>query len=268
MDDTLGLAVPGASQLVGVDLTATRPESGEPIGVSAGRAAGSPPAETSRRWRTVWRVHFYAGVFALPMLVLLSITGLVILYTEPINNAFGADLRKVVPAGAPVTLDAQREAVETAFPDLHVSGVTTPKSADLSTVFAVTSDDEHFRDVYVNPYTGVVLGSLQQGSGIVGLANRLHGTLNNDSLKVPLPMLTGILGDGPAFASVPVGEMAVEIWACGDWCWPAPASSCGGLARPAPARPCSCPAWPGSARAAGPGGVTSTRCRGSSSPAS
>ncbi len=214
MDDTLGLAVPGESQLVGVDLTATRPESGEPIGVSAGRAAGSPPAETSRRWRTVWRVHFYAGVFALPMLVLLSITGLVILYTEPINNAFGADLRKVVPAGAPVTLDAQREAVETAFPDLHVSGVTTPKSADLSTVFAVTSDDEHFRDVYVNPYTGVVLGSLQQGSGIVGLANRLHGTLNNDSLKVPLPMLTGILGDGPAFASVPVGEMAVEIWAC------------------------------------------------------
>ncbi len=218
MDDTAGLASPGPSPRVGLEqprtLPETRPEAGEPIGVAGGRAPGSDPAESSRRWRTVWRVHFYAGMFALPMLVLLSITGLVILYTEPINNAFGADLRKVVPAGAPVTLDAQRAAVAKEFPDLRVSGVITPKSEDLSTVFTVTSDDERFRDVYVNPYTGTVLGSLPQGSGIVGLANRLHGTLNNDALKLPLPMLTGILGDGPAFASIPVGEIAVEIWAC------------------------------------------------------
>lgn len=212
MDDTTGLDRAGPSLFVGAEAPATALETSEPIGLP--RSPGAQPAESSRRWRTVWRVHFYAGVFALPMLVLLSLTGLVILYTDPINNAFGADLRKVVPAGQQVTLDAQRAAVEDAFPDLRVTGVITPRSADLSTVFTMTSDGEHLRDVYVNPYNGEVLGSLRQGSGIVGLANRLHGTLNNDSLTVPLPMLTGILGDGPAFASVPVGEVAVEIWAC------------------------------------------------------
>ena len=213
MDET-GLGPGSPAQFVGVDSPGTLPAVGEPIGIGADATSGSQSAQASRRWRTVWRIHFYAGMLALPMLVLLALTGLIILYTEPIDNAFGANLRRVVPAGEVVSLDIQRAAVEAAFPDLEVSGVTTPRGAGRATRFTMATEEERFRDVFVNPYSGEVLGSAAQGSGIVGLANRLHGTLNNDSIKVPLPMITGILGDGPAFASIPVGEIGVEIFAC------------------------------------------------------
>ena len=38
----------------------------------------------------------------------------------------------------------------------------------------------------VDPYSAKVLGAATMGGGTVGLANRLHGTLNNESLTVPL----------------------------------------------------------------------------------
>ncbi len=216
MDDAT-LSGTGRSELVAERQAPTFVSVGEPIGPDRAldnQSSGSGSAEASRRWRTVWRVHFYAGVLALPVLVLLSLTGLVILYTESIDNGFGGNLRRVVPAGELVNLDAQREAVETAFPDLRVTGVITPRGDGRATQFSMTSDDENFRDVFVNPYSGEVLGSVVQGSGIVGLANRLHGTLNNESITVPLPMPSAILGEGPAFASVPVGEIAIEIFSC------------------------------------------------------
>jgi uncharacterized iron-regulated membrane protein len=45
-------------------------------------ATGSP----SHRWRSLWRIHLYAGVFAMPFIVLMAFTGLVILYTQPLQD--------------------------------------------------------------------------------------------------------------------------------------------------------------------------------------
>jgi hypothetical protein len=56
---------------------------------------------TSRRWRSIWRIHFYAGMFSMPFIVLMAVTGLVILYTQPIQDLTEGDMRSVeAPAGA------------------------------------------------------------------------------------------------------------------------------------------------------------------------
>ena len=57
-------------------------------------AATDTGVEASRRWRSMWRLHVYAGIFAMPF-VLMAATGLVILYTQPIQDAFQADPRSV-----------------------------------------------------------------------------------------------------------------------------------------------------------------------------
>jgi uncharacterized iron-regulated membrane protein len=49
----------------------------------------------SRRWRAIWRTHFYAGIFAVPFLVMMALTGLVILYTQPIRSLTQDHLRNV-----------------------------------------------------------------------------------------------------------------------------------------------------------------------------
>lgn len=204
----------GTSEFTGVEAPGTETAGSPRSGLSANGTANRLDQGASRRWRTVWRVHFYAGVFALPILILLSLTGLVILYTEPIQNAMQGDLRTVVVGDERVPLEEQRATVVEAFPGLTVGGVIPPKADDRSTLFSMQGSEGPVREVFVNPYTGKILGSHTQGSDLVGLANRLHGTLNNDSLTVKLPSLSGIFGDRPAFADYPVGELIVEVFAC------------------------------------------------------
>ncbi len=173
----------------------------------------SPSGKASRIWRGLWRTHFYAGFFAAPILVLLAITGLVILYTQPIQDATQGDLRTVTPAGQTVSLDQQRDAVAEAFPDAEIAGVTPPIDDSHATWFAITTADGEARTVFVNQYAGQVQGSVKDGDDIVGLANRLHGNLNNESITVPMPSLGGIIDDGPAFVDAPLGDVIIEIFA-------------------------------------------------------
>jgi uncharacterized iron-regulated membrane protein len=78
-------------------------------------------------------------------------------------------------------------------------------------VFAMTDEGGSAVNVYVDPYTGEVLGRQTDGDDIVGLANRLHGNLDNEQITVPVPSLAGLWGDGPLFADAAVGDMLVEV---------------------------------------------------------
>ena len=168
---------------------------------------------SSRMWRSIWRTHFYAGIFAAPILMLLALTGLVILYTEPIERAVNGHLVTVTPGETAVSLDRQRAAVAERYPAWGFVAVTPPKAADRSTLFAMTDRGGTAVSVYVDPYTGEVIGRHKTGNDIVGLANRLHGNLNNEGFAVPVPSLAGILGDGPLFLDAALGDMIVEIFA-------------------------------------------------------
>ena len=166
-------------------------------------------------WRTAWRIHFYAGIFAMPVLVLLAVTGLCILYTDVLDDAQFGDLHRAASTEVTSTLSEQQRAVERSYPDWQIDAVTPPKEPGATTSFAVSTDDgETVLDVFVDPSTGEVVGDQSPGAGIVGLANRLHGTLNNESITVPMPTLAGILGDGPVLSDMAVGDLAVEIFAC------------------------------------------------------
>lgn len=172
-----------------------------------------PGTKASQVWRSLWRTHFYAGFFAAPILVLLAITGLVILYTQPIQDTARPDLRRVAPAGRPVTLDEQREVVAETYPTAEISSVTPGIDREHSTAFTITTEAGQARTVFVDPYRSRVLGSMEDGDDVVGLANRLHGNLNNESITVPMPSLGGILGEGPAFTDAAVGDVIIEIFA-------------------------------------------------------
>jgi uncharacterized iron-regulated membrane protein len=173
-------------------------------------------SDDSRTWRTLWRMHFFAGILSFPVLGLLALSGLVILYTGPINNAQHGQMLTVTPAKHSLSLEAQRTKVVTAFPNLAVAGVTPPAAANRSTIFAMKpiGRDGPVTQVYVHPGTGVVLGTLGAGHGVVGLANRVHGNLNNQSVKVPLPSLSGLVGgDGGLIQRVALGSLVIEVFA-------------------------------------------------------
>jgi uncharacterized iron-regulated membrane protein len=188
-------------------MAATTYSAHDPDGASPSAAAIAAD-RASRRWRTVWRVHFYAGIFSMPFIVVMALTGLVILYTQPIQDLTEGGLRRVdAQELAYVSYDSQAEAVAERYPDDPVVSLTVPRDRGVSGL-------ESGRNAYVDPYSGEVLGSNDPGGGIVGLANRIHGHLNNESVTISLPTVAALWDGDPVMRDYVVGDLALEILGC------------------------------------------------------
>ena len=165
--------------------------------------------------RRIWRLHFWVGLFAAPVLVVLACSGLAILYSQPLDALLNGHLLVVEPGPQTVPLDAQ---VATA--KQHVSAtdtleaVTPPDNPGSSTrvdFLAATAQgypqaEANVIQVFVDPYTGAYLGQRDQLSGLVGWANQLHRMFGNDGPHVALPSPAHLI-DPSAYpeSTIPVG---------------------------------------------------------------
>jgi len=146
--------------------------------------------------RRIWRLHFWVGLFAAPALIVLACTGLVILYSQPLDLWLHRDMKVVSATNAPVSLDVQiASAREHVSPGMVLDSVTPPQAADRSTqVDFLPADDSgvgerNVTQVFIDPYTGKYLGHRQELDGLVGWANQLHRFFGNDGPTVSLPSL-------------------------------------------------------------------------------
>ena len=89
--------------------------------------------------------------------------------------------------------------------------MTTPQDRGHSTIFGLDDGSSVGLLVFVNPYTAKVLGSDKPGSGIVGLSNRLHGSLNNQSSTVSLPTVSALWDEGALMRDYVVGDVVLEV---------------------------------------------------------
>lgn len=190
-------------------LTYAHGDGGE--GGQGGATSTLTDADGSRRWRSIWRIHFYAGMFSMPFILLMALTGLVILYAQPIEDLSQGDIRTVEVGDARISLDDQAAAVAAAHPDGTVLDVTPPAGDDRATRFFVDDGSVNGMHVFVDPYTGELTGEVKPGSGIVGLSNRLHGHLNNDTTTISLPAVAALWDGEPVMRDFVVGDLVLEI---------------------------------------------------------
>ena len=148
----------------------------------------SPARERKRSsglYRAFWRWHFYASFIVIPVMLMLSVTGLIYMFRFTIDPLMhqGVITVQSEQQGVFQPLSVQQEAVEQAFPESAVLSVTQP-SGDRATLFTVADGEEDVRSVYVNPYTAQVSGDLNPEGLLSNMAVRLHGEL-----------MTGKIGD-------------------------------------------------------------------------
>ncbi|RKS76715.1 putative iron-regulated membrane protein [Actinomadura pelletieri DSM 43383] len=152
------------------------------------RAPIAPPGTTRRSarrevWPLVRRLHFYAGVFVAPFLALAALTGLAYAFTPQFDAVVYSDeLRVDRVAGARLPLADQVRAAMAVQPGT-VATVVPPAEADASTqvVLSVPGLGEKDRTVYVDPYTGRVLGVHTTWSGSTPMTawlDELHRSLH------------------------------------------------------------------------------------------
>jgi len=146
-----------------------------------------PPAKGSGLFRAIWRWHFFASFLVIPVLLVLSVTGLIYLFRFQLEPLMHPDLMTLdTPAAGLVEqpYSAQLAAVRQTYPDADVVSMAEPREDGKPTIFSVTTAEGEGRDVFVDPFGPRVLGSMDPDSTLSGTAIRLHADL-----------MSGVVGD-------------------------------------------------------------------------
>ncbi len=128
-------------------------------------------------YRLVWRWHFYAGLFVAPFMLILSVSGLVYLFNDEINDALQAEKRFVAPTSQMLPLSRIADAALTGYPGGKVTRLDTPRAVDRSVEVYVTPASGKPVRVFVDPGRGTVLGSHDYTTTVIGIADQIHGSL-------------------------------------------------------------------------------------------
>lgn len=127
-----------------------------------------------------WRWHIIGGLICLPVMLLLSVTGILYLFKADYNHAIYQDILQVeapTSSAIPVSYQQQLNSVQQAFSH-PVMQVVLPETTSQTTGFRLHSHGGHARNmVYTHPYTGGVLGEIQQKQTLMYTVRKLHGEL-------------------------------------------------------------------------------------------
>ena len=132
-------------------------------------------AQPNRHYFTAWRWHFYAGLYVIPFLMMLAVTGLIMLWVSATTELNG-ERGYVAVTGTPMAVSALQAAAEAAIPGGTASQYIEPLGPDRVAVFKVDAG-ETATTVVIDPYTGTVVETFPWRAGWYDFATDIHGTL-------------------------------------------------------------------------------------------
>ncbi|MFM0315648.1 PepSY domain-containing protein [Paraburkholderia nemoris] len=150
------------------------------MSTTTAQRATSATGAVNAGYRTLWRWHFYAGLFVMPFLVVLAVTGTLYCFQPQIEPLLYPHRLIVEPqATTPrLTEDALLAKARAAMP-ADARAVTAPiaSAPDRSTEFIFRLADGEKQSVYLNPYSGEVLGTLSVERRFMQVDRMLHRKL-------------------------------------------------------------------------------------------
>ncbi|WP_339384620.1 PepSY-associated TM helix domain-containing protein [Oscillatoria sp. FACHB-1407] len=144
---------------------------------TASKQLSTAPSPGNRFYRTVWRWHFYAGLFVIPFMLILAATGIIYLFKPQLDAAMYHNLMFVQPGATALPYTEQVQSVQNSYPGATVTQITPNSAADRSTEVLLATSDERNLMVFVNPYSGQVLGSRDEDNNLQAIARKIHGEL-------------------------------------------------------------------------------------------
>ncbi|APE44691.1 hypothetical protein BOO69_15710 [Sulfitobacter alexandrii] len=138
--------------------------------------ARSPAARPASAFYFIaWRWHFYAGLYVIPFLCMLALTGLTMLWISW-SAGLGAERMAVTPAGNPLPLAELQATAEASIPGSRAVQYVSPLAENRVASFAVDAGGVR-TGVALDPYRGTVLHSFPWRAGWYDFANDIHGSL-------------------------------------------------------------------------------------------
>lgn len=132
--------------------------------------------ERTAFYRTIWRWHFYAGLFVMPFILILSVTGALYLF-KPQVERWEERAWLDLPTARPVSPDDQREAALAAYPGAQFNSYRLPRhESDSAMIHLALPGGNTMLDVFVSP-EGKVVGSLDPEARLMAVDQKIHGQL-------------------------------------------------------------------------------------------
>ena len=166
-------------------------------------------AEHSAIYRTLWRWHFYAALFVIPLVLVLSLTGSVYLFKPQLDRWQQSALVQQSTLG--VTLpgvadpDLQLQQVMTAFPGWRFQYYQLPERVAEPAIVRISDPSTRERLDVVVASDGSILGSIEKDAWWSEWVSRLHGEL--------------LLGDGGSAIVELAANWAIVMILSGLYLW-------------------------------------------------
>ncbi|APT92079.1 membrane protein [Corynebacterium phocae] len=115
------------------------------------------------------RIHFYAGMFIGPFIIIAALTGALYALAPTMENVVYRDILKVAATDHPVSLEEQVTNAQAQYPDMELAQVW-PAAEPQDSTRVLLADPEleggRLRSIFVNPGTGEVIGDEASYSGL------------------------------------------------------------------------------------------------------
>lgn len=131
---------------------------------------------------TIWRWHFYAGLYVIPFLIMLSVTGILMVWFTAVAPEYGERLL-VAPQTSLLSVADQAAAALARHPDGKIGQYIAPYAPNTPAMFRIDLEGGA-QMVALNPYSGEVLQDSVNGKTWNAWISDLHGEL-----------LIGMVGD-------------------------------------------------------------------------
>ncbi|MEX1033800.1 MAG: PepSY domain-containing protein [Cellvibrionaceae bacterium] len=139
-------------------------------------------------YRTVWRWHFYAGLFCIPFVLMLALSGSIYLFKPQIDAWIDRPYHNLSVGAERASPNEHIAAALQAVPGSHFVNYQLPESPNHTVVIGVSQGGEQTL-VYVNPYTREVLKTIGYEDQFIRQVRSFHGELlagNAGSILVEL----------------------------------------------------------------------------------
>ncbi|MEP6494450.1 MAG: PepSY-associated TM helix domain-containing protein [bacterium] len=127
-----------------------------------------PPSDSTIH-RYLLLVHRWIALVATILILVVAITGSALVFEGAIDRGLHPELWRVTPTGSPVSFDTLVANARASMPKAQVSGLTLSPVPDRAHVASAGATQ-----IFLNPYTGAVIGTRTIAEWNASLPRRLH----------------------------------------------------------------------------------------------
>ena len=119
------------------------------------------------------KIHRWLGFAAAAFLALLSGTGLILAFEEPLDRALNRSLTHISTQGPALSIDQISDTLTRDYPGYSVQRWTFARDSE-ETYSVVLRSGSDTQTIFLDPHTGRTIGNIAQANPLVGTIHRLH----------------------------------------------------------------------------------------------